>query len=89
MPDDDLQARIAIERPAEDEAQDVQSGVDVPAKAAAGEQGSDLWREAGVERLDDRAGWRSRVEVERNLERLGTLEDRPEELVVEVTAAKT
>jgi hypothetical protein len=77
VPDDDLQARIAIECPAEDEAQDVQGGVDVPAKAAAGEQGGDQRREAGVDRLNDRAGWRRRVDVERYLERLGTLEERP------------
>ena len=86
MPDDDLQAWIAIECPAEDEAQDVQGGVDVPAKAAAGEEGGDLRRKAGVDRLDDRGGWRRRVELERNLECLGTLEDRPEDVVVEVTA---
>jgi hypothetical protein len=37
--------------------------------------------------LDHRAGWRRRVEGERNPERLGALEERPEEVVVEVAAA--
>lgn len=65
----------------------MQSGVHMPTPGTAGEQSSDLRREAGIGRFDHRTRWGRRVEVEWNLERLGTLKDWPEEVIVEVATA--
>ena len=61
----------------------VQAGLDVPAPRAGPEHEADVVAEARVIEVVHRLGGRHRVQVDRHVERLRGLEDRPEELVVE------
>jgi len=87
MADHDLQFRIAVEHAAQDQAKNVNGGLDVPAPARGREHPAHFRREAGILRLDHRLRRPRRVHVDRHVERLGALEDRPEEFVVHVAAA--
>ena len=78
--DDDLQAREAVEHAAHDDAQDVEAGFD-------GES-EDRAIKAALQKGTDHGGrWRIRMDVNRNIERFGGFEYRPELRIVEVLAA--
>lgn len=57
MADNDLQVWIAVKGPAEDEAQNMGCGLNVPAPGEGRKPGCDLWREACVVGLHYRL-WR-------------------------------
>jgi len=82
--DDDLELRVPVERAPEDEPEDMDRGLDVPAPARSREHLGHRRREAAVGCLDHRPGRLCRVKVDGDVQRLGVFQDRPEELVVEV-----
>ena len=62
--------------------------IDVPIRGRSGQSVGDLsWVVAGVDALDHRLRWRSGAQIERDLERFGAFQDRPEEFVIQVAAA--
>ena len=77
MADDDSELREPVEHAADDQAQQVQAGLD-------GEAEDGAFESLVEHRRDQALGGRVGVEVERQVERLGGLEDRPEFGVVEV-----
>ena len=85
--DDDLQLGIAIERAAENHANEMHRGFNVPAPAGAREHGVHGRREPAVQRFHDRLRRHRRVQIDRDIERLGPFQHRPEELVVEIASA--
>src|SRR5947209_19039952 len=88
MADYQLQVREAVEGSAQDEAQNMNRRLDVPAPGSPRQLGRHFRRKARVVGLHYRPRRQCRMEVERDLERLGTLQDRPEELVIQVAAPR-
>src|SRR6202034_582563 len=85
--DHELQSRIPVERSAENNTNHVDRGFDVPTPARPGEHIRHYRRKPTVRCLDHwlgRWGW---MEINRYVEGLGTLENRPEKFVIEITAA--
>ena len=87
MTNDDLQLGKAVEHPAEHHADDMKSGVDVPAPAGRRKNPVHCRRKAAVQRIDDRLRWNRRMQIDRDVERFSALDDRPEELVIQIPAA--
>src|SRR6187402_1283329 len=62
--------------------------IDVPTPGRSGQSAGDLsWVVAGVDALDHCLRWRCGVQIERDVERFGAFQDRPEEFVIQVAAA--
>ena len=67
MADDKLQAWIAVEGPAKDEAQDMDGGLNVPAPGRGRQEGRYLWGKISrVGSRDDRLWRLCRMEVKRD-----------------------
>src|SRR6476646_7134612 len=86
VPDHDLQLGMSVEHPAEDHAYQMDSGLDVPAPTGGREHAAHGRRKAAVKRVDDRLRWNRRMQIDRDIECLGALEDRREKLVVQIAA---
>ncbi len=72
---------------AENDAHDVDRGLDVPAPARGGEHIGHRRREAAITGLDHRPRRHRRVQIDRRVELFRAFEDRPEEFIVEAAAA--
>src|SRR5262249_35788290 len=84
----DLQFRIAIEHASEHHANEVDAGFDVPAPACARKHRGYGWRKPTERSLDDclrRHGW---MQIDRDAERFGALQNRREELVIQIATAR-
>src|SRR5271170_236370 len=84
--DHDLQLWILVEYSAEDHANDVNGGFDVPAPTRSRKQLGYDRRKASIGYVDHRLRRRSWMEIDRHVQQFSTLKDWPEELVVEVTS---
>src|ERR1700728_2683143 len=84
--DHDLKFWVLIKNPTENQADNMNRGLDVPTPSGTREHVRDNPREPGVRRLDHRLGRLSGVEVNRHLEPFRALENRPEESVVEIAS---
>ena len=85
--DDDLQFWILVEYSAENHANDVDRGFDVPTPARAGKQlGYDRCKPS-IGCVDHSLGRRSWMEVNGEVQQLSLFKNRPEKLVIEITSA--
>src|SRR5215469_5611026 len=86
MADHNLEFRISIEYSSEDEADDVDRGLDVPSPTGTREHVSYDWRETTIRCLNHRLRGFCGVEIDRDSQRCSALEDWPEKFVIEIAS---
>src|SRR5215472_4608578 len=88
MPDHDQQLRVPVEHSAEDHANEMNRGFDVPAPTGCREDPTHRRGKAAIQRVNDRLRRYRRMQIDRDIQRFGALQDRPEELIVQIAATR-
>ncbi len=86
VPHQELQFRKPVERAAQDNAQHVDRGFDVPAPSSVGEHEAHARRKSLVRRFHHGRRRLGRMNVKGNTQRDGAFQNRPEKLVVQIAA---
>ena len=87
MSDDELQLRITVERSTQDNAEHVDRSFDMPGPACAPEPKVHRRRKPAIGSVNYGLRRLRGMQVDGNMERLGTLQNPPKEFVVQIAAA--